>query len=149
MNVLTKEGREKITAEINRLKVKREKIRQIIVSVKDFGDIAENSEFEDAKNELNFLESKIKELERILAISGKVTVVNYGEVGLGCKVKVKNNGDILTYQIVSQAEVDVSLGKISNVSPIGQALVGKKKGDTVTCQTPGGKVEYRILSIEK
>ena len=148
MHLLTDEGREKLVQELTKLKTKREQARQTIASVKDFGDIAENSEFEDAKNELSFLESRIAEIERTLAISGKVIISDCSKVSPGCKVKVRADGETFEYQIVSPAEADPARGKISDSSPLGKTLIDHKKGDSIEVNAPGGTVKYQITSIE-
>jgi transcription elongation factor GreA len=123
----------------------------VIARLKDalsHGDLSENAEYEEAKNEQAFVEGRITELENMLKNAEIVTGnQNDGSVGLGAKVKVKHNGDSSVFTIVGPAEADPGEGLISNESPIGQALLNKKVGDTATVETPKGATKYEIISI--
>lgn len=147
---LTKSGAEKLMNELKTLKeVKRPDVIERIKRAKEYGDLSENAEYEDARNEQSFVEGRIKEIEYLLKYAkvyenGK----GGGEVGLGSTVVIELDGEKTTYEIVSSNEASPLDGKISNISPIGSALVGAKKGDTVTANTPGGGLKIKVLDIK-
>lgn len=147
---LTTAGLDKLKAELKALKDERrpaviERIKEAVA----YGDLSENSEYEDAKNEQALVEGRIAELERLLENPQivKTGKSGNGQVALGSKVTVKHNGSSSTYTIVGPAEADPSGGQISNESPIGQALLGKAKGDEAVVETPKGNVKYTITSV--
>lgn len=147
--ILTKEGFEKIKNELEILKtVKRPEVIQRIKTAKEFGDLSENAEYEDAKNEQSFIEGRIKELENLIKKAKLVSSKkNLSEVSVGDRVLVICNGEKTTYEIVGSTESDPAKGKISSESPIAQALIGRKKGDKVTVPIPDGEMECEILDI--
>ena len=139
--VLTEEGKRKLEEELYYLETeKRAEIGERIKVAREFGDISENSEYDDAKNEQAMLESRISELNRIL---GDATIVSQSKrstkVGVGSVVTVEMGGKERVFNIVGAAEADVRSGKISNESPVGAALLGHKKGDTVVSVGPTGR----------
>lgn len=148
--VLTEEGKQKLESELRYLETeKRAEIGDRIKVAREFGDISENSEYDDAKNEQAMLESRIAELTRIL---GEATVVAQSKrstkVGIGSTVTVEMNGGERVFNIVGAAEADVRSGKISNESPVGAALLGHKKDDFVTSTGPTGRViEMKVLKV--
>ena len=149
--ILTPEGLEKLKKEIEYLSTdKRREVAERIKEAREFGDISENSEYDDAKNEQAMLEARIATLEDELR---SASVINASElsadvVRVGSQVHVKDdNGKSLTYTIVGSTEADPSENKLSNESPVGKALVGRKKGDAVTVQLPNGK--QRELTVTK
>ncbi|MFA6082602.1 MAG: transcription elongation factor GreA [Patescibacteria group bacterium] len=148
---LTKEGLEKIEVELKELKtVKRKEAVKHIQEAKEFGDLSENSEYEDAKNEQAFVEGRISELEdvvrkaKIIDSRGKSDQV----VGLGCKVVVTVDGGDESYTLVGATEANPRKGAISVESPTGKALLGAKKGQKIVVSAPAGKIEYVIKSVE-
>jgi len=146
---LTQDGLKKLQDELEELKnVKRAEIIERIKEAKSHGDLSENAEYENAKNMQSFVEGRISELEHMLA---EVNVIENsaatGEVLVGSKVKVALNGGHEEYTIVGSQEADPTQGFISNESPIGQALLGKKIGESVNVQVPAGEIEYKIISI--
>ena len=149
--VLTQEGKEKLEEELHYLETeKRAEIGERIKVAREFGDISENSEYDDAKNEQGMMEARIAEISRILS---EATVVNTpkrsSKVNIGSVVTVDMNGRERVFTIVGGAESDVAAGKISNESPVGSALLGHKKGDTVEATGPTGKdITMEILKIE-
>jgi len=151
---LTPEGQTKLEEELRHLEtVRRREVGQRIKEAKEFGDISENSEYDDAKNEQAWVESRIAEISQILA---HATIIDKpkksDKVTLGSKVKLQDtkSGDEHLFQIVGSAEADPSEHRISNESPVGEAVIGKKRGDTVNVQTPSGKVlEFTIMSITR
>ena len=151
--VLTSEGRAKLEAELLYLETeRRSEVGERIRIAREFGDISENSEYDDAKNEQAWLESRITEIMHILA---NATIVDApkrsNKVSVGSVVTVEmSNGAERVFTIVGAAEVDVSEGRISNESPVGSALIGSKKGDTVTAEGPTGKqIQFTILKISR
>ncbi len=148
---LTPEGRQKLEQELDLLRnVKREEVAEAIRSAKEEGDISENSAYDAAKEQQAFVEGRIMSLEAMLKNAVTInesTVVD--SVGMMSKVTVVEKGtkDEEIYQIVGSAEADPTKGRISNESPVGRALMGKKKGDVVTVKTPAGERQLKIVSI--
>lgn len=149
---LTAEGKKRYEAELNELKtVKRKEIAENLQTARAQGDLSENSEYDEAKNDQAKLEARIKELETILR---NVEVIDESEfstekVHIGSTVKVHDRDfdeDVL-YQIVGSSEADPFNGKISDESPVGKALLEKTVGETVKVETPGGDNEFVILEI--
>lgn len=146
---LTQEGLEKLHSELDELKGRRKEVVKRIQDAKDFGDLSENSEYEDAKNEQAFVEGRIQEVEEVLR---KAKVAERGkncgqEVDLGCTVVVVVDGEEETWQIVGATEANPIKGKISVDSPTGKALLGKSAGAKVSVETPSGTIEYKIKSV--
>ena len=146
--VLTKQGKERLAKELEELKkVKRPAVVERIKRSRDYGDLSENAEYEDARNEQSFVEGRIQEIEHMLKYAEVSEKKSNNEVSLGSTVKVKIDGEDSQYEIVGSTEADPIVGKISIESPIGSALVGKKNGEKVIAQTPSGEVELKILSV--
>ena len=149
--LLTKEGLEKLEKELEELRTtKRAEIAERIAYAKDFGDISENAEYEDAKNEQGMLEGRILVLENM--IRNAVLIEGSGDrgvVGVGSTVDVKDEFGTQTFSIVGPAEVDVAKGRISMESPVGKALLGHSVGETVVVQSPGGSRDITIVKIKK
>jgi transcription elongation factor GreA len=146
---LTREGKDKLQAELDELKKqKRPAVIERIKRAKEFGDLSENAEYEDARNEQSFIEGRIQEIEYVLKYAQIVESKGSSEVGLGSRVKIEMDGDKLDYELVGSSEANPSAGKISGESPIGMAIIGKKKGDKFTAQTPGGKISIKVLEIK-
>ena len=149
--ILTQEGKEKLEQELLELETtKRDEIGERIKTAREFGDISENSEYDDAKNEQAMNETRIQEINRILSEATVVaTPKRSNSVHIGSTVVVNMGGRERTFAIVGGAEADASVGKISNESPAGAALLGHKKGDKVVYTGPTGRViEMEILRIE-
>jgi len=147
---LTKEGKKALELELEDLKTnKRKEISQRIKEAKEFGDLSENSEYEEAKNKQAFIEGRIAELEHLLKNSEVISNKNRcsNKVSVGCKVTVDIEGELNEFIIVGSTEADPLSGKISNESPIGQALLNKNIGDEVEIQVPAGRIIYRIKKI--
>lgn len=150
--LLTVEGLKKLEEELENLKtVKRKEVADRIKQAIEFGDISENSEYDDAKNEQAFIEGRILTLEKQLR---NATIIDESQrstdtVSLGSTVVLKDLelGDILEYEIVGSMEADPIEKKISNESPVGKAVLGKKIGSIVTVEVPAGNLEYEILDI--
>lgn len=150
--ILTEEGKAKLEEELHYLETeKRAEVGERIKVAREFGDISENSEYDDAKNEQALVESRIAEINRIL---GDATIVTTSKrstkVGIGSTVTVDMDGKQRVFNIVGAAESDVRSGKISNESPVGAALLGHKKGDKVTAVGPTGRnIEMTIEKVEQ
>jgi len=146
---LTKEGFEVVKKELEKLKTKtRREVAERLKQAKEYGDLAENSEYAEAKDAKASLEARIFELEdiiRTVEIIGKSR--NMDVVGVGSEVQVKRNGATLMYRIVGSDEADPAKNLISHKSPIGKAFIGKKVGDSVSIVTPRGNAEYEIVGI--
>ena len=152
--ILTPEGLQRLKEEIEYLSsVKRDEVADRIRAARDFGDISENSEYEDAKNEQAMLEARIYALEERLrsAIVIDSDAVSTDKVGVGTKVTLQDMqaGDVVQYFIVGSAEADPSTLKLSNESPVGRAIIGHKPGDKVTVVVPRGSKKFKVLAIEK
>ena len=153
--LVTKEGLKKLKDELEELKtVRRQEVAQRLKEAISYGDLSENSEYEEAKNEQAFVEGRILELEgkiksaRIISAKGEA---GYGkEVTIGSTVAVQNkteHGEPETYTIVGSTEADPMERRISNESPIGRSFLGRKKGDTVSVATPSGTFKFEILKV--
>ncbi|MDP3388320.1 MAG: transcription elongation factor GreA [Eubacteriales bacterium] len=151
--LLTREGLEELTVEIEQLKlVKRKEVAEKIKAALAFGDISENAEYDEAKNEQGEIEKRILKIENMIK-NAKLIEEVYGNesVKLGSTVKTRDieYDEVMEYKIVGSVEADPMKGKISNVSPLGKALLGKKAGEVLEVSTPSGYyVKYEIVSIE-
>lgn len=148
--IITQEGYDKLKKELDILiNVKRREIADRIQKAKDMGDLSENAEYAEAKDEQAFNDGRIAELSQMIK---NLVVVKNGidkdMVGMGSRVKVKSAAGEKEYTIVSFNEADPLSGKISNESPLGRAFIHKKKGEKVLVVTPKGETEYTILKIE-
>ncbi|ETI67188.1 transcription elongation factor GreA [Neobacillus vireti] len=150
---MTQAGKDKLVQELEYLKsVKRKEVVERIKIARSFGDLSENSEYDSAKEEQAFVEGRITTLENMIR---NAKIISEGDmtgdsVALGRSVTFVElpDGDEETYSIVGSAEADPFEGKISNDSPIAKSLLGKKVGDQVSVQTPGGEMSVRIVSIK-
>jgi transcription elongation factor GreA len=152
--VLTQEGLSKLEQELDELKsVHRREVNDRIRQAKEYGDLSENAEYEDAKQEQAFIEGRILKLEAMIRNARIIDESEYAadEVHLGAVVKVKDlkSNDSYEFSIVGSAEADPPNRRISNESPLGRALIGHKKGVTVDVATPRGLAKYRIESIKR
>ncbi len=153
-SLITPEGLEKLKEELDVLQtVRRREVAERIKDAREFGDIAENAEYDDAKNEQAMLESRIMQMEERIR---RATVIDAKDVdttavGVGVKVHVKDEktGDSKKFQIVGSAESNLAEGRLSHESPIGRALMGHKRNDVVTVEVPRGpKRKLKITKIE-
>jgi transcription elongation factor GreA len=147
---LTKEGMKKLEEELRNLQtVRRHEVAERLHAAMEEGDIDENAEYDDAKNEQAFVEGRILMLENMLKNATLIdeSVRASDEVLLGCKVTiVEGTGAPEVYHLVGAAEADPTKGKISNESPLGKALMGRRVGDTVQVNAPAGLLTFRIVS---
>jgi transcription elongation factor GreA len=151
--ILTPEGYEKLKVEIATLSTERRReVADRIRVAREFGDIAENAEYDDAKNEQAMLEHKIAQLEERLSSARVINSrdVDLSVVSIGAKVRLKDvdANQTVEYVIVGSAEANPSELKLSNESPVGKAIIGKKKGETVEVSAPRGSLKYKILDIK-
>lgn len=152
--ILTDEGLKKLEEELEQLKtVTRKEVADKIKVALSFGDLSENSEYDEAKNEQALVESRIVQIEAMLK---NVKILDEDEltndiVSVGSKIKLfdKEFGEEVDYQIVGSTEADPMSGRISDESPVGQSLLGHKVGDVVEVETPGGVCLYEVLEITK
>lgn len=152
--LVTAEGFKRIEQELEHLRtVHRREVAERIRDSKEFGELAENSEYEDAKTQQAFVEGRIIELKRILQNTSVVEKkdIRTDVVGIGSKVKVRDldTKDEWEYTMVGSVEADPSEDRISNESPVGEALMNKKVGDVVNATTPAGAAKYKIVGIRK
>lgn len=148
---MTKERRDELEKELDFLKnQRRREVADRLKQAKEFGDLSENSEYSEAREEQSRVETRISELEDILkkAVIIKSEKTASESVVIGSTVSVKKNGQVYTYRIVGSNEARPEEGKISNESPLGHAFLDKKVGESVTVATPGGQADYQILKIE-
>ena len=151
--LLTIEALKQLEAELEDLKVNgRKEAAEKIKLAKSFGDLSENSEYDEAMNDQAKLESRISEIEHILKTAKVLDVESLGteNVHIGSTVKITDNKrKSYTYSIVGFAQADPAVGKISDESPVGKALIGHKVGEKVTVETPAGTMEFKIVEILK
>lgn len=148
---LTKKGQEELKSELSGLRdVKRPKLVDRLSNARSQGDLSENSDYQSAKEELEFLDGRIEELENVLknAVVISESTKNGSGISVGTKVTVRVSGREVAFDIVGEWEADPMNKKISHDSPLGLALLGKNKGDKVEVEAPAGKVLYEILAVE-
>lgn len=150
-NYLTQEKFEELTKELNHLKtVRRREIAEQLEYARSLGDLSENAEYQEARDLQGATEGRIKQLEGILAEAQVInTGTKNGEVHVGTKVSIVKQGekDIREYEIVGSVEANMRERKISHMSPLGTAMMGKKKGESFEFDTPNGAVKYKIVKI--
>lgn len=148
--LLTQEGLDQLNKEYNQLvEVKRPEMVKRLAIAREQGDLAENSEYAAAREELNLVDGRIFELEEILKHAQIITSTHTkNAVEVGCRVTLHINGKREIFAIVGEWEADPKEKKISHSSPLGKALLGKKVGDQIEVEAPVGKINYKILHIE-
>ena len=159
--ILTTDGLKKLEQKLEHLKsVRRQEVAERIKQAIEFGDISENAEYEDAKNEQAFIEGELKSLEKMLRSAKLIETcdANSETVGLGCTVTLKevkegktraaNNGREMIYTIVGSAEADPGEARISNESPVGSAVLGQKVGQIVEVVAPAGRMKFKVVNIQ-
>lgn len=152
--VLTLEGLNKLESELEHFKtVRRREVAERIKQALEYGDISENSEYEDAKNEQGFIEGRILALEKMLRNAKVIDNVDISTdvVSLGTRVKLTDleNNETMDYTIVGSAEANPADGKISNESPVGRALMGQRMGSIISVKVPVGEMKYKVVGIHK
>jgi transcription elongation factor GreA len=159
--ILTTDGLKKLEQKLEHLKsVRRQEVAERIKQAIEFGDISENAEYEDAKNEQAFIEGELQTLEKMLRSAKLIESCDNdaGIVGLGCTVTLKavkegrgktaNHSQEMIYTIVGSAEADPSEARISNESPVGSAVLGQKIGQTVEVVAPAGRMKFKIVDVQ-
>ena len=154
ITVLTKDGVAKLEAELENLKtVRRREVAEKIKVALSFGDLSENSEYDEAKNEQGIVESRIAEIEATLAHAQIIDEddITTEKVSIGTVVKILDveMEEEMEFQIVGTSEANIAIGQMSDESPIGAALIGHKIGETVEVETPSGILAFEILDIRK
>ncbi|MEI7689679.1 MAG: transcription elongation factor GreA [Candidatus Saccharibacteria bacterium] len=144
---LTTAGKKELEAELKALKSRRGEVAEKISDARDFGDLSENAEYDVAREEQGLVETRIAEIEDILMNMTIIKASNSSKVSLGTCVELKTGKKSVKYTIVGPVEADPMSGKVSNESPIGKALFGKKVGDEVVISTPKGHSTYVIESL--
>ncbi len=148
--LLTPEGLRKLQEELDRLvNERRPEIALRIKQAKEFGDLSENAEYEDAKNDQGFMEGRIMTVEQMIRNASLIETDDHndGSVQLGSSVKVKDEFGETTYTIVGPAEADAGSGRISLESPVGKALLGRRGGEKINVETPGGARQVQIVKV--
>ena len=150
----TKEGYQALVDELEYLKgTKRQQVKEDIATARSFGDLSENSEYDEARNEQAKVEARITELEELIlnALIVDESKIDTSIVNMGSTVKVYDVefDETEEYSIVGSNEVDALANKISDMSPIGKALIGKKAGDEVTVEIPGGLIHLRVVEVSR
>jgi transcription elongation factor GreA len=144
---ITSEGQKELETELVSLKARRGEVADKIANARDFGDLSENAEYDAAREDQGLLETRIAEIEDILRNADIIKGGSKSLIGLGSKVALKTGNKTVTYTIVGPVEANPLEGKISNESPIGLALFGRKVGDDAEITTPKGTVKYKIAQI--
>jgi transcription elongation factor GreA len=144
---ITLDGKKTLETELDGLKDKRGVIADKIADARDYGDLSENAEYDSAREEQGLVESRIAEIEDILANAEIIKHSKASTIGLGSKVELKSTNKTVVYHIVGPVEANPIEGKVSSESPIGLALMGKKVGDTAEVATPRGTITYEIISL--
>ena len=144
---ITEAGKKDLEVELEALKSRRGDIAEKISNARDFGDLSENAEYDAAREEQGLVESRIAEIEEIILNAELIKATNSTKIILGSNVELKTGTKTVKYAIVGPVEADPLAGRISNESPIGVALMGKKVGENVTITTPKGEIVYEIIAI--
>ena len=153
-NILTYQGLKKLEDELQELKVvRRKEVAAKIKEAREQGDLSENAEYDAAKDEQRDIEARIEELEKLLK-NAEVVVedeIDLEKINVGCQVKVYDIDfdEEMEFKIVGSTEANSLQNKISNESPVGQALMGKKAGDVVDVETQAGVIQYKVLEIQR
>ena len=146
---LTENGKRDLEKELEELNRTRPLIAERIATARAFGDLSENAEYSAAQDERSRTERRIHEIENILENHDIIEEIADGKVGLGDSVVLLSDGTEQEFQVVGAVEADPAAGKISNHSPLGEQLLGKKVGDTVTVKTPKSETSYKIVKINE
>ncbi|KKP91259.1 MAG: Transcription elongation factor GreA [Parcubacteria group bacterium GW2011_GWA2_36_10] len=147
--IVTPEGLDKLKTELEYLKTeKRKQVSDRIKTAKEFGDLSENAEYQEAKDEQAFTEGKILNLENLIKTAVVADKNDDDQINVGNTIKVDREGQTFEFTIVGSTEGDPSNGKISVESPLGQAFVGKRLNEEFVVDLPAGKIQYKILEIK-
>ena len=143
----TKEGFEQLKQELEEIIARRPQVLVRMVAAREQGDLSENAGYHASKDELHKIDRRVRVLKYLIRTGQIMDVQSDGLVGIGSNVKVKSGDDEFEYKIVGELEADPVHGKLSEVSPIGSALLGKKVGDEVHIEIPDGGISYRIIEV--
>lgn len=146
---LTQAGFEKLQEEQRQLVEKRPGVVKRLTAAREQGDLSENAGYHAAKEELGYIDSRLRMLKLLIRSADVVESSGSEEVSFGCTVKVSDGDSVRNFTIVSGLEADPMNGKMSDISPIGSALIGKRVGDVVDILVPDGKVTYKIIEIAR
>lgn len=144
---ITAEGKKELEQELTELKSRRGAVADKISEARDFGDLSENAEYDAAREEQGLLETRIAEIEDIVNNAEIIKSSKKSTVGLGSRVELKTGSKSVIYTIVGPVEANPLEGKVSNESPIGRALYGKKVDDKVVIATPKGDIKYTVVAV--
>lgn len=144
---ITEAGKKELENELDELKSRRGAIADKIADARDYGDLSENAEYDSAREEQGLVESRIAEIEEVLLNASIIAATKSSSIKLGSKVELKLGKKSVTYHVVGPVEADPLEGKISNESPIGLALMGKKIGDIAMITTPKGDIKYEVVKV--
>ncbi len=145
---LTADGKVKLEKELEELIARRPEVAERLATARAFGDLSENQEYSDARAEQKAVENRIFEIQDILKNAKVIRGAKHTKVGVGAKVKVKTGKKELEYEIVSPVEADPLAGRISDQSPIGKAMLGRKAGEEFELKTQMGSTKYTVISVE-
>jgi transcription elongation factor GreA len=148
MIFFTQEKYAQIKADYQKLLNERKEAVLHLTKAREMGDLSENGYYRSSKSKLSSIDHNLRELSGFIKYGSVINFVNNGIVKIGCKVTIKNNGELQQYQIVGKEEADPKMGKISNESPLGKLLLGKTIGENIELATPSGKINYQILKLE-
>lgn len=146
--LFTQEKYEQIKQDYQKLLVERKETVLHLTKAREMGDLSENGYYRASKMKLSSIDHNLRKLSEFIKYGSIIKFVNNGFVGIGCTVTIKNNNELQKYQIVGREEADPKSGKISNESPLGKLLLGKRAGESVELTTPSGKIYYEIVKIE-
>lgn len=144
---ITEAGKNELEKELAELKGRRGAIADKIAEARDYGDLSENAEYDAAREEQGLVESRIAEIEDVLLNAEIIKASRSSSVKLGSKVELKSGSRVVTYHVVGPVEADPLEGRISNESPIGLALMGKKIGEVAVITTHKGSIEYEVVKV--
>lgn len=144
----TQEKYEQIKKDYQDLLIQRKDAVLHLTKARDMGDLSENGYYRSSKTRLSSIDHNLRKLSNFIKYGSVINFINKGVVEIGCKVTIKNDDELLKYQIVGKEEADPKLGKISNESPLGRLLLGKKVGENIELKTPSRKTRYEIIKID-
>lgn len=145
---VTPEGLAKLKAELHELKtVRKREVANRIEKAKELGDLSENAEYADAKDEMSFIDGRMIEIEDTINRAKIIEASGTDVVNIGCTVEIEGGGQKKTYTIIGSSEADPASGRISNETPLAHALLGKKVGDAIEVRLPSGVVTYTVKHI--
>ncbi len=146
--LFTKEKYDQIKLEHQELLIKRKEAVFHLAKAREMGDLSENGYYKSSKSALNSIDYNLRKLSGFIKYGSIINFVNNGFVGIGCKVTIQSNDKLQKYYIVGKEEADPKMGKISNESPLGKLLLGKRAGESIELKTPSRKTNYLIVKIE-